>query len=678
MVEIEFDLKQNKTIIQANLSDPFQVVIKKFCEKAKIAPNSAFFLAKGKPINPIKTVESHMSSSDKQEKKFRVLVDLFENDDDKKPKIIKSKEIICPKCKEPCRFTTVNFKIKLFDCVNSHVIDKIKIIDFPKTQEINLSEILCGQCKKKNKGQTQRNEFYRCLYCNINLCILCKSNHNLEHGIIKYDSKNFICPKHSDTFIKYCEQCHINICFSCDDDHYGHRRLSLMEIKPDIKKAKERLEDLKKEIGKLINLNTIIRNSNELAYIIQIMNIYYEINNDILKNYEAKYRNYQLFQNIKEVYNNNEIFEALKKINNYTNIEDIIAYILNLKASLEKVRDLNKIKIIYDIGYDNIIKLFGKNFVNNNKNNCYLLINMKKFELCETIRIKDKKNLTTLEIKLIETKPFTNMSYMFHECYSLKSLPDISEWDTRNVTDMSYMFYYCCSLKYLPDISKWNTKNVKNLSNIFSLCNSLKCLPDISRWDTRNVFDMSFMFHECISLESLPDISKWDTRNVTDMNHLFCGCNSLKLLPDISKWDTSNVTNMNSLFNYCIKLTSLPDIEKWNTKNVIDKKDIINECNFLKEESKSKILEINPKNRIIIFKYLGNNWSLQCFSNEKLIDVFRRFCSKAQIPREDVRIYYNSSEVRYGLEGKTLEDLGVRDFFVFDVVKDKIVRGGNN
>ena len=90
-----------------------------------------------------------------------------------------------------------------------------------------------------------------------------------------------------------------------------------MEIKPDIKKAKERLEDLKKEIGKLINLNTIIRNSNELAYIIQIMNIYYEINNDILKNYEAKYRNYQLFQNIKEVYRVTRQGGQFIVINNY-------------------------------------------------------------------------------------------------------------------------------------------------------------------------------------------------------------------------------------------------------------------------------------------------------------------------------------------------------------------------
>ena len=50
------------------------------------------------------------------------------------------------------------------------------------------------------------------------------------------------------------------------------------------------------------------------------------------------------------------------------------------------------------------------------------------------------------------------MSYMFYNCDSLKSLPDISKWDTKNATNMSYMFYNCDSLESLPDLSKQNTK----------------------------------------------------------------------------------------------------------------------------------------------------------------------------------------------------------------------------
>ena len=105
------------------------------------------------------------------------------------------------------------------------------------------------------------------------------------------------------------------------------------------------------------------------------------------------------------------------------------------------------------------LRIFGNTFVKNNKNNCYLLINGKKIDLCSEININEEQK-ETLEIKLIETKIITNMNSMFYECSSLQSLPDISKWDTKNVTDMSYMFYHCSSLGSLPDISKWDTKNV--------------------------------------------------------------------------------------------------------------------------------------------------------------------------------------------------------------------------
>ena len=60
---------------------------------------------------------------------------------------------------------------------------------------------------------------------------------------------------------------------------------------------------------------------------------------------------------------------------------------------------------------------------------------------------------------------------------------------------MSYMFYMCESVKSLPDISKWDTKNVNNMSGMFSECSSLKSLPDISKWSTKNVNDMKGMFY---------------------------------------------------------------------------------------------------------------------------------------------------------------------------------------
>ena len=115
------------------------------------------------------------------------------------------------------------------------------------------------------------------------------------------------------------------------------------------------------------------------------------------------------------------------------------------------------------------------------KDNCYLIMNEQKKELCEYIELNNKEK-DILKLKLIEIKPITDMSCMFSGCDSLTFLPDISIWDTKNVTNMSEMFNNCKSY-FLPDISNWNVKNVTDMSYMFKNCSSLISLPDISKWE---------------------------------------------------------------------------------------------------------------------------------------------------------------------------------------------------
>ena len=160
-------------------------------------------------------------------------------------------------------------------------------------------------------------------------------------------------------------------------------------------------------------------------------------------------------------------------------------------------------------------------------------------------------------------KNITNMSKMFYECSSLKSLPDdISKWNTDNVIDMSKMFCKCSLLNILPDISKWNVNNVTDMKELFYNCKKIKYLPDISQWKTEKVIDMSKMFYDCKELSSISPKLEWNTKNVIDMNYMFYHCDSLNSFPDISKWDTTNVSNMNSLFFFCPfnSFNLLPDI----------------------------------------------------------------------------------------------------------------------
>ena len=473
MVQIEFDYKQMKTVIQGNLNDNFQTVIDKYVSKTELNPELIYFSANGTKINPKETVESKMNFVNKDNNIIHVLVDLI-NVDEKKPVISKSKDIICPKCYEPCKFEIKNYKIKLYDCVNNHIIDNIKLIDFQRTQQINLSDIICNQCKSNNKGYSHEHIFFKCLTCSNNLCTLCKSIHDKNHKIIEYDQINYICQQHNDVFVKYCKVCKKNICVACDKEHINHDTIYFGDLMPNIDKIKTKLLEVK-SVVEVFNkkIKNIIKQLDELA---KSMDAYYEIQNDILNNYELKNKNYNKLYNLNQISINDELLIEMKNINTIQNINKQISNLIDFsnkiklnnekikidikeesfekqnsmkinndkkeqelnyekekqsfekqnsrkinndrkeqkinyeeeKSEKEKLKEiessdnkeegkshkkkLNKITIMYKIEKEvEKIQIFGDNFVKNNKNNCYLLIEGKQRELCSELILKNMK-----------------------------------------------------------------------------------------------------------------------------------------------------------------------------------------------------------------------------------------------------------------------------------------------
>ena len=120
-----------------------------------------------------------------------IVYDIYENEIVEE-KIEKSKEIICPKCKENILIEIKDYKINMYDCKNKDIIENIKIKEFENTQKIDISKIICNECKKVNKANVYKNEFYKCLDCNKNICPICKSKHNTNHIIIEYDEVKYI------------------------------------------------------------------------------------------------------------------------------------------------------------------------------------------------------------------------------------------------------------------------------------------------------------------------------------------------------------------------------------------------------------------------------------------------------------------------------------------------------
>ena len=223
------------------------------------------------------------------------------------------------------------------------------------------------------------------------------------------------------------------------------------------------------------------------------------------------------------------------------------------KTKIKEINDNNSenlITIIYKkIDNENNIRIFGKEFVENNKDNCKIIIKKKEYRLREYFGVENNEDI--LEIKLAGINNITNLSYMFSNCEALKSISGFSKLNTEKVTNLSHLFSYCESIESLPDISLWNTSNVTNMSDLFSNCLSIKSLPDISKWDTSKVSNMSYMFFNCKKLESLPDISCWKTNKVSDMSYLFFNCESLTSEPNISSWAINSLNYMNGMFYGC-------------------------------------------------------------------------------------------------------------------------------
>jgi len=588
MASIEFIYNENILLIQCDKNDRMKEIINKYILKTSIKKNSVIFLYSGNIIDEELNL-SEIIGNDKIEK-IRILVYSLDKINNNKS-IIKSEYIICPKCKENIKFKLKDYKIYLYECKNGHKIGNILLDEFEKSQYIDISKIKCEKCREKNKSNTFKNEFYKCFTCGINICPLCKSSHDKLHNIINFEQKNYICEKHNENYIKYCDECKINLCIMCGKEHKNHNSILYEDIIPNNDKIKEYIKDLRQSID-IFNKN-IEEIITKLEKVKENIEIYYNINNQILNNYIIKNRNYEILQNINEIINN-RIIEEINKINKDEDINNKIIKILNIYNKMMD-KDISEINIIYDISKrdkkiekEDTINIFGDEFVKNNKNICKMIIDNEEYEIIEKYNIKNfSKNILNIKLKGIDS--VTNIRCMFSNCSSLLSLPDISKWNTNNITNMSGMLSNCSSLSSLPDISKWNTNNVTNISYMFNYCSSLSSLPDISKWNINNVIDMSYIFSYCLSLSSLPDISKWNTNKVTNMQHMFFDCSSLLSLPDISKWNTNNVTDMSYMFFDCLSLLSLPDISKWNTNKVTNMNGIFGCCFKIKFTKQIKL-----------------------------------------------------------------------------------------
>ena len=636
-LKVNFTFKNEKTELNCTKEDSIQDILSTFGKSIKRNIEDFNFLCNGEKLanyenkklsdlNP-KDNTLNISVYEKKESNLNSNANIIPQNISLKV----SDHIICPRCKFMSEIDINNFKIYITNCNNNHSMPGLFMNDFITTQYIDESRIICFECKKSEKdlllsSENQPNNLLMCS-CGISVCQSClethkeksiKNNPNKQHNAILYQNKDYFCFEHNIRYTSYCQNCKKNICDKCEDKHINHQidKFEKILMKDTyVEKIKNMNEELNSKV-KMFNeqLNELIILLNNISTNIQNdLKMFLQITNKVINDYNLEKKNYQSIQNMKVIYNTINDSPIFKNINSFladnnssNRVKTILdmynnVYLESSNLMIDQMMNLNKLninkndleeknaipqiidyknymKLKYALNMkkvkDNKIKLFGKKFCENNKDNCSIIVNEKEYPLSEyyTLKKNEIKN-NELDIKLNQIKPLTDMSYMFYSDENdpiyLSEITSINDWDTSNVTDMNNLFSNCILLKNIPDISKWDASNLTNSSNLFSNCINLLTIDDISKWKMNKVTNMSNMFFNCKNIISLPDISSWDLKSLTNMNGIFCNCSSLKSLPEISKWNTERVINMSGLFRNCINLEKLPDISIWNVVNVI-------------------------------------------------------------------------------------------------------------
>ena len=366
------------------------------------------------------------------------------------------------------------------------------------------------------------------VYDNYNLDIIININQCKDHGK-KIDSYCFDCKKN------LCDDCNQ----ICDEKDHNIKNFSDNKLRRRIKKIINKIEDSEQykkynstnhEIPITKDKSDLLKENNHTIKLVKDGNI---INKEIHKDSVSPISPFDT-KNIDKSEDSNEkyifnlfkiIFNDYKLYTNYIHIENIdnIDKFFNSHYNIVKKTELILKYKIFDDKIEKI-KLFDKNFIENNKDICYIVINNgENKELCEYFYLNNinKEKVKEIIVKLIkkDEKILTDMSYIFHECTFLISLEDISNWKTNNVTNFSHAFHGCTSLDKLPKkISQWNTSKVKDMSYLFYFCSSLNEIPDdLKKWDYSKVENMDYMFYGC-GIISMPEIN---TSNAKSKNNIF-------------------------------------------------------------------------------------------------------------------------------------------------------------
>ena len=275
------------------------------------------------------------------------------------------------------------------------------------------------------------------------------------------------------------------------------------------------------------------------------------------------------------------------------------------------------LKLIYDNGDNSLFipnstKIFGKTFVENNKDNIQLVIDNKKLPLVEKYELKEGKNT----IQMIILNKLTNLEYMFFRCKSLvnidlSNIDALKNWNVSNGINFRNMFAFCKHISNIDALKNWNVSNGKHFAGMLGRCESLSNIDALKNWNVSNGINFVAMFGFCKNISNIDALKNWNVSKGKHFSMMFFECESLSSLKILEKWNVSNGNDFNGMFGKCSSLTNLTGLEKWNIQNGYQFELMFYKC--------SSLLYINPLKNWNVSK--GRNFSAMFYRCSSLLNL---------------------------------------------------------
>ena len=236
--------------------------------------------------------------------------------------------------------------------------------------------------------------------------------------------------------------------------------------------------------------------------------------------------------------------------------------------------------------------LFGKNFVANNKDKCYIIIDNIDCELKRNHKFsKIGEHIVTLVItddninfiKMFSNYSFSNITGGFDTEFNpyLIDISGLENLDVSQCTDLHGMFNGCKNIKNFECLKNWNVSNCENFEGIFAYCN-MTDVNFLSSWKVDKAIDLGGIFYGCEKLSNLEGIKNWNVGRAKCFRDAFNNCKGLTDVNVLQNWNMSKANAINGMFCHCKNLVNVESLFKWKLNSGIRKVNIFWDCGKLK------------------------------------------------------------------------------------------------